>query len=1051
MQKWEDPQNFAVNRLEPRAWFIPFSDPKSAHYGQAGDSPQVRVLGGEWQFKFAERPDEAPADYQEVDFCDCEWDSIPVPSMWQCLGYGKPWYTNVQYPFNVNPPYVPDENPTGSYRKDFDVPEAWEGQIIRLRFDGVDSCYECYVNGRYVGMAMGSRLPSEFDITKFVVFGGRNVLAVRVWQWSAGTYAEDQDMWWMSGIFREVSIIAMPKIHMEDIATTTIFDKKYQDAVFSVNVKLVNSGKTEAKGVKVVAELFDADGGTVTTLSGSASVKGNAATTVALKADVAKPHKWSAEDPYLYRLVVSVKAAGGDSMAAPMNIGFKQVEIIDGVLKVNGKRVIFKGSNRHESNPEHGRAVPLESMIEDILLLKQYNFNAVRTSHYPNDPRWYDLCDRYGIYLIDECDLETHGFGMYDWPHWSGNPTNDPQWENQLVDRMKRMVIRDRNHPSVIIWSLGNESGLGVNHIKMKDAAKALDPGRPIHYEGDYACQVADMLSRMYASQQEVKEIGEAKEDKKAMDHLRGEEVMMSKDNYGQKPFVLCEYVHAMGNGPGGVKEYWDAIRGNPRCCGAFVWEWCDHGLPKVTEDGRSYYAYGGDFGDFPNDSDFVCDGLVQPDRTPSPAMVELKKVQEPVFVEAVDVKKNLYRLTNRYDFIGLDGLECEWRVSADCETIASGPVKLPTLAPGESAEITVPVKLPDCKVRDFLLEFVFTLAGNTIWAERGHEVAWTQFPLRAAEAAPITTLKRPAVEITDADGRVELVGEEFAIAFDRGTGLLTDWEVGSRPLIEEGPKGNFWRAPTDNDGGPRGGGVAKAWRENGLDALSHKLVSFEIAKPAKTAKGAQRIVVKTFVGGPVVKSHIDCTYDWTIFPNGDVELAFSGTPVGPWRCETLPRMGLQMALPGTQDHVQWYGLGPGESYSDTKDGVRLGRWLSSVDALFFNYIYPQENGNRTDTRWTAFSDERGQGLLVTADKLFNFGASWYTQKNLTEANHTIDLVREDFVTVSLDIAQNGIGTESCGPGPLDSYKVKLVPFAIKFRFRPIRLDAQNPMMEARR
>ncbi len=1051
MQKWEDPKNFAVNRLEPRAWFTPFEDSASAKWGQPGDSTLVRTLGGEWQFNYAERPELAPEGYYEVDFCDCEWDSIPVPSMWQCLGYGKPWYTNVQYPFNVNPPYVPDENPTGTYRKDFDVPSAWDGKAIRLRFDGVDSCYECYVNGKYVGMAMGSRLPSEFDITKFVVFGGRNVLAVRVWQWSAGTYAEDQDMWWLSGIFRDVSIIATPKVFAEDISTTTVFDKAFKNAVLSVDVKLVNTGKALAKGIKVRAELFDANGDSVAVLSGSASVKATGSSTVSLKADVSKPHQWSAEDPYLYRLVVEVKAPGGESMAAPMHLGFKQVEIVDGVLLVNGRRVIFQGTNRHESHPEYGRAIPLESMIEDIMILKQHNFNAVRTSHYPNDPRWYDLCDRYGIYLIDECDLETHGFGMNDWQEWAGNPVKDPNWENQLVDRMRRMVIRDRNHPSVIIWSLGNESGLGINHIKMRDAAKVLDPGRPIHYEGDYACIVADLYSRMYASQQDVVEIGEAKLEKKAFDHLHVKEVPFLPEVYGKIPFVLCEYVHAMGNGPGGVKEYWEAIRGNPRCCGAFVWEWCDHGIPKMTEDGRSYYAYGGDFDDHPNDSDFVCDGLVQPDRTPSPAMAELKKVHEPVLVECIDAKKNQYRITNRYDFSTLAGLACEWKLSADCETIDSGLITLPAVGAGASAEITVPVKLPACQVRDYVLEFVFTLAGNTLWAERGHEVAWAQFKLREAVSAPIPVLKRPDVELTNEGGRVELVGEEFAIAFDCGTGMMTDWEVGSMPMIEAGPQGNFWRAPTDNDGGPRGGSVAKDWRSNGLDAMSHKLMSFEIAKPAKSQKGAQRLVVKTQVGGPVVKNRVECTYDWTVFPNGDVELAYTATPVGPWRCETLPRVGLQMALPGTQDHVQWYGLGPGESYSDTKDGVRLGRWMASVDSLFFNYIYPQENGNRTDTRWAAFSDQRGQGFLVTADKLFNFSASWYTQKNLTDANHTIDLVREDIVTLNLDIAQDGIGTRSCGPGPLEQYQLKVGPQAIKFRFRPIRLDAQSPMMEARR
>jgi len=1044
MHKWEDINNFAVNRLDPRASFVPFEGAESAKWAQPGDSTLVQMLDGEWQFTYAECPGAAPADYTAVDYDDSDWDSIPVPSMWQMLGYGQPWYTNSQYPINLNPPYVPDENPTGTYRKDFDVPEAWDGRAIRLRFEGVDSCFECYLNGAYIGMAMGSRLPSEFDLAAHVV-SGRNVLAVRVWQWSAGTYAEDQDMWWLSGIFRDVSIVALPKIGIADVATRIVFDQAFKHAELSVDVTVTNAVGTAVKVIKVNAELFDATGVSVAVFAGKASVKGKGEAVVSLKADIKKPRQWSAEDPYLYRLVVDASAAGGYTMAVPINIGFKQVDIVDGVLKVNGQRVIFKGSNRHESHPEYGRAVPFESMIEDILLLKQYNFNAVRTSHYPCDPRWYDLCDRYGIYLIDECDLETHGFELNG---WAGNPANDPEWEAHLVDRMRRMVIRDRNHPSVIIWSLGNEAGLGVNHIKMCEAAKKLDPGRPIHYAGDHTCRVADVYSRMYCSHAEVAEILEAKNEKKAVDLIDGKAVAFLPEVYGKLPFMLCEYVHAMGNGPGGVKEYWDLIRGNARCAGAFVWEWCDHGIPKMTGDGRPYYAYGGDFDDFPNDSNFICDGLVQPDRTPSPAMDELKKAQEPVFIEVVDIKKNTYRITNRYDFVSLEGLACGWKLTADCETILSGMLALPAVAAGESAVIQVPVKLPDCPVRDFALEFVFTLSENTIWAERGHEVAWAQFMLREAQPAPITVLKRPKVDCYDGDDQVEFVGEGFALAFDRNTGMLTDWEVGSMPMIENGPKGNFWRAPTDNDGGQRGVGIQKKWRADGLSALSHKRMSFTVVK---ASKGAQRVIVKTTIGGPVVNMRIDCTYDWTVMPNGDVELAFTGTPVGPWRCEVFPRIGLQMALPGMLDRVQWYGLGPGESYVDTCGGVRLGRWLSSIDGLFFNYIFPQENGNRSQTRWAAFSDARGQGFLITADQYFNFSASWYTQENLDQAAHTCDLEREDFVTLNLDVAQNGIGTNSCGPGVLDAYQLKIAPFAITFRFRPIRLDAKNPMMEARR
>ena len=1077
MHKWENPSNFAVNRLAPRAWFTPFENADAAKWAAPGESTLVQNLGGQWLFNYAERPELAPNGFEAPEFDDGEWDSIAVPSMWQCLGYGKPWYTNVQFPFNVNPPFVPDENPTGSYRKVFSVPADWKGRQVRVRFDGVDSCFEVFVNGTCVGMAMGSRLPSEWDVTKLVEFGGENVLAVRVWQWSAGSYAEDQDMWWLSGIFRNVCLVATPAVRVEDVYYTTKFDKDYRDATLNLEVTVANA-RAAAADASVSATLFDADGAEVAKFGAGkagalAGIKAKGSAVAKFSAKIKAPRQWNAEEPYLYKLVVEVKSASGagknsaaatETEAVPLAVGFKQVEIIDGVLKVNGQRVIFKGANRHESHPDHGRAIPLASMVEDIMILKQNNFNAVRTSHYANDPRWLDLCDRYGIYLVAECDLESHGFGMCDWHKWPGNPPKDPAWKDHLVDRMARMVTRDRNHPSVIIWSLGNESGLGANHAEMKKIANALDPTRPIHYEGDYPCLVADIFSHMYASQDAVREIGEAKNSRKAYDHWHECEVETPPEKYGSMPYMLCEYVHAMGNGPGGVKDYWESIRGNPRCCGAFVWEWCDHGITQYTEDGRQYYAYGGDFGDKPHDSNFVCDGLVLPDRTPSPGMAELKKAQEPVLVEALDIAAHKYRITNRYEFTTLAppsplaaaALQCEWKLTADSETIASGILELPEIQPGAFADITVPAKLPDCRVRDYMLEFVFTLAHNTLWAERGHEIAFAQFMVR--EAAPPATsaspaapaLKRPAIEVVEDDccGRVHFLGENFALAFDTATGRLTDWETAGKPLIDAGPLANFWRAPTDNDGGQRGGGIAKTWSEDGFDTFASKLLSYKVTK---APNGAQKLSVKTTLGAPIVDKRIDAAYDWTIHPNGDLELTYSITPIGAWKSPALPRAGLRLALPATQDSVQWYGLGPGEGYIDTKAGLRLGRWAAPVDALFFNYIFPQENGNRTETRWAAFADDYGRGFMVTADKPFDFSASWFTQENLTAASHTTDLQHADYISLNLDIAQDGIGTASCGPAPLDKYRLKIQPYAIKFRFRPINLETQNPMKEARR
>ncbi len=483
-QAWEMQENFGVNRLPPRAWFTPFRDGEWAAFRAPGESDLVRSLNGPWRFHYATAPAAAPAAFARPDFDDTAWDRLPVPSSWQMHGYGRPHYTNVVYPFPVNPPFVPTENPTGSYRRVFTVPADWKGHQIRLRFDGVDSCFEAFVNGALVGMGMGSRLPHEFDITA-ALRPGENVLAVRVYQWSAGSYLEDQDMWWLSGIFREVSLVAFPHLQIADAAVVTDLDQSYTDAEMTITAEVANLTAAAVEGATLSAVLRDDAGTVVATCKTAVGLDAGGRAAVRLRASVAAPRKWTAESPALYKLAVSLAdAAGREQMAVPLQVGFRKVEIIDAVLCVNGRKVLFRGANRHEHHPDLGRAVPLEAMIRDIELLKRHNFNAVRTSHYPDDPRWYDLCDRYGIFLIDECDLETHGFGYNE-----QNITNHPEWKGACVDRMVRMVTRDRNHPSVILWSLGNESGFGCNHRDMAAAARALDPTRFIHYEGDYTAR----------------------------------------------------------------------------------------------------------------------------------------------------------------------------------------------------------------------------------------------------------------------------------------------------------------------------------------------------------------------------------------------------------------------------------------------------------------------------------------------------------------------------------------------------------------------------------
>jgi len=956
MNDWENHRLPHRNRLPARAYLLP-ADAVS--------------LNGVWKFHYAASPAEAPAPDADAS----GWTELPVPSCWQMHGFGRPHYSNIQYPFPVDPPRVPSENPTGSYRRRFHLPPAWDGRRILLRFEGVDSCFVVWVNGVEIGMSKGSRLPAEFDITA-AVQTGNNELAVRVMQWSDASYIEDQDMWWLSGIFRDVTLLGLPAAHIWDVAVAAGMDGKW-----SAQVETVGEGR-------VTARLFDAAGKELARSSGK-NIGGQ----------LAQPRLWSAEDPYLYTLVLGF---AGQTVRVP--VGFRTVEIKGRVFSVNGVAVKLKGVNRHEHHPDLGRTMPLATMVEDILLMKRHNVNAVRTSHYPDDPRWYELCDRYGLYLMDECDLETHGFHFVD---WQKNPPAVPEWEAALVDRMDRMVRRDRNHPSVIIWSLGNECHYGANHAAMARHARQLDATRPVHYEGDYNLRCTDIYSRMYCSLEDCRKILARKE---LLKHWLGAEVTPAE--YGKAPFVLSEYAHAMGNGPGGLKEYWDLIYAHDEFMGAFVWEWVDHGIRQRDAAGREFFAYGGDFGDEPNDGNFVCDGLLFPDRQPSPGLAELKKATEPVKVERVG---NQFRITNQHDFIGLEHLACGWTVTSAGNAVASGNVKLPAIAARKSKLVSIPFTGEgDC------LTLQFALAADNAWAPRGHEVAWAQFPLavRNRSGLPSATGGPVTVEGT------RIAGTDFALAFDPHRGVLNDWQWRGQKLLLAGPRLNLWRATTDNDRGWRGG--AKAWKENLLHLMQHRLDSF-----AMTSDGA---VVRTRVAPPVRGFGIFCEYTYTITGDGAVRLEVHGTPDGEWPC-FWPRIGLEMTLPLAYRQVEWLGRGPGESYRDTKEAQRFGLWRADVDELFTNYVFPQENGNRTDVTWVAFRDVAGVGLKAAGAP--NFSAHRFTPMDLETARHTHELRPRDKIIVHLDWQHHGIGSCSCGPGPWPEHELKAQEFRFAVLLQP--------------
>jgi beta-galactosidase len=892
-------------------------------------------LDGTWDFRLF--PSAAAAS---DDFDGDDWGTISVPGHWQLQGHGKPAYTNVRYPFPVEPPFVPSENPTADHRLTFDLPADWPGEPAALRFDGIDSCGRVWLNGVELGVTRGSRLPTEFEVGH-LLRPQRNVLVVRVHQWSSGSYLEDQDMWWLSGIFRSVTLLSRPRGGVADYQVHASYDHVSGLGTLSVDGAMVTVPELDVHGL-LPGQSF------------SLPVE-----------------PWSAESPRLYDGFVHT-----DVERVPVRIGFRTVAISDGVLTINGARVVFRGVNRHEHHPRFGRAVPREFALADVLLMKKHNVNAVRTSHYPPDPYFLQLCDEHGLWVIDECDLETHGFGELG---WAANPSDDRRWAESYVDRMRRMVERDKNHPSIVLWSLGNESHTGRNLAAMAEWTRDRDPSRPVHYEGDFACEYVDVYSRMYASHAEVEQIGQ--------DRTHG------------IPFVLCEFAHAMGNGPGGMLEYRELFERFRTVQGGFIWEWIDHGLER---DG--HFAYGGDFGEPLHDGNFVIDGLVFPDRTPSPGLPEFAKVFEPVRITPAG---SGIRITSFYDHVSLDHLKFEWVHEVDGVEVAAGVLDVPSVPAGQSTDVAVPqVASAD---GEGWLTVRASLTASTTWAEAGHVLAWGQIPITEAGAH------------TPVSG-VELVGLGDVLwlgpgEFDPATGLLT--RLGEHPV--EGPRLDLWRAPTDNDRGSDSP-EERTWREAGLHRLQHRVIEVDVQETS--------LVVRTRVAPPSWGFGMFADYTWTA--DGDrLRLRLDIAPDGDWPC-TLPRLGLRMALPAEPSTVEWFGAGPGEAYADSRQAARIGRFTSTVDALQTPYVFPQENGNRADVRWLRIG-----GVKVEGEPTFDFTARRWTSENLDAAQHTTDLLPREHVYLNLDLAQHGLGTASCGPGVLPQYRLHAQKATFSVTFVP--------------
>lgn len=1010
------------NRVASRSYYFPFTSEKEALSYDRDLSEQCQLLNGVWKFTYSENPYEAPVIDEKSHLSVADWEEIMVPHHWQLQGYDYPHYTNVNYPFPVDPPHVPTENPTGSYHRTFHIPENWQGNDVFLRFEGVDNSFHLWVNNQEVGYSEGSRLPSEFNITKYLQEGG-NTLDVRVYKWSVSSYIEDQDMWWMSGIFRDVYLLARPSVHIRDTFIRTYLDDAYEDSELNIEVDIAKNAAHSKQTAMLKYRLLDANYQEITSGQKADLELSTEETKVLLTTEIKNPRKWSAEDPYLYHLLITLTDEQGEVIEViPQKVGFRSIEIKDGLALVNGVPIKFKGVNRHDNHPDLGRAVRREHMEKDIILMKQSNVNAVRSAHYPNDSQFYDLCDEYGLYVIDEADLETHGFEV------TGNIhelSDNPAWEAAYVDRMERMVERSKNHPSILMWSLGNESGYGCNHDAMYKWSHERDHTRLVHYEGE--CRVipyseddstdepvaSDIFSSMYTP----------------IDRL----IKLGKRTDYRKPHIICEYGHAMGNGPGSFKEYWETFYQYDRLQGGFVWEWADHGLRTYTDDGEEYFAYGGDFGDEPNDYNFVIDGLVMPDRTPSPGYFEHKKVIEPIKVDAVDVKQGEVDIVNRYDFMTLEHIQAGWSLEVEGEVVQNGTLSVADIEPRKSKRVKVPFEMPSFSTSDadYVLNITFTLGMDTKWAQAGHEIAWAQFVLpQSAEQIAIDSRQENIEQVSAKTTNNHLVisGVNFDVSFSTITGQIESWHHDGMSLLTTGPKLQFWRAMTNNDHRSE-----HMWKKYGVHWLQQR--TNDVTWDVDSTQTKATVTVSQRIAPPILAWGLNVVLVYTIKGNGEITIDVSGDPEGDVP-RTLPRIGLEMTIPTEMNQVKWYGRGPGEAYADTKEAARLGVYSKTVKNLMTNYIYPQENGNRIDVKWATFQNQSGMGYQVKGDE-FNFSAHKYSIDDLDKAQHIHELHERDEIYVHLDYHQHGIGSASCGPDVLPAYELLTESFQFKIDLNP--------------
>ena len=999
----ENPGMLEINKEQPHCTIYPFDKARDAIQNDPRCSPYIAFLNGAWKFYYSPDPGSRPVDFYSDEYSTESWEEILVPGNWELQGFGQPIYLDEEYPFPPDPPIVPEANPVGSYKRYFAVPASWEGRQVFLHIGSLKSAGYIWINGKLVGFSKGSKAPAEFNITRFLR-PAENSISMEIYRWSDGAYLEGQDMWRLSGLERDVYLVARPDVYIRDFEVHADLDLDYQKGLFNLEVELQNLGEEIYENLDLKVDLIEKSNPECTVFSDTQklSLDTSQVRNIVFDAILDDPRKWSAETPDLYTVLLTLTDQNGQVIErVSSKVGFRKVEICDAQLLVNGVPVTIKGVNRHEHDMHAGKAINEESMIRDIALMKQFNINAVRTSHYPNHPRWYELCDQYGLYLVDEANIESHGM-QFNQQGGFALISDNPAWKEAFMDRVTRMIERDKNHPSVIIWSLGNEAGDGSNFVAAYDWIKSRDPSRPVQYEPAGSKAHTDIVCPMY----------------KNIYYLEA-----YADSNIAKPLILCEYSHAMGNSVGNLQDYWDVIGSHSKLQGGFIWDWCDQTFLKQKEDGTPYWAYGGDMGDFdiPNDSNFCANGLVQANRELNPHIWEVKKVYQNMKVTPVDMERGVYKILNRFDFKDLSDYQLRYEIMAEGEILENREIKDINISAGSELQIQVGPEWARMKpgVEHFITFRWFTTKDLPL-IPRGFEVAWDQYtlPVRMVDTRPVVEAER-SIELEENDLEITVSAGDMKVRFEKSSGQMGSLSYQGTEFIREGLQPNFWRSPVDNDLGNSMPGRCAVWQYAGDSA---RLVSFT------HQEFPDRVIIRS--GYLLNGSASVVSLEYQVFASGKIHVNFTFKPENK-NLPELPRIGTRLILSGEFQNMSWFGRGPHESYCDRLTGAAVGLYNGTVWEQYHPYVRPQETGNKTDVRWIILEDNEGLGLLVKADSLLSCSA-WQFAPGLLDHHeegipnrHGSDVKPGDRVTLNIDLRQRGVGGDNSWRAmPLDKYRI---------------------------